>query len=274
MSTDVIDEVRRLAPPVSTTSELGRARQRSKLSDAIATDASAHHPSQSVVPGMVGHAPRTERPSRRRMLVASAVLAIAAVGAAVALPLSLHSTKATPSPAIKGAMSVMKVDSYRLSLPSDYRLTATTTSTCTSPGVGFASPNPAGAIARAYRADVPANASLTEIAANADGGCIAMVLAPLYTPTATNPDPEAGAAEFDLPVKVGQYQGRAVAWYSYANPSGVRTEEQSLYVEIPVAGGEMRDLVVSAIGLSQSQLISVVANGLTVGTNSSPSPAA
>jgi hypothetical protein len=106
-------------------------------------------------------------------------------------------------------------------------------------------------------------------AANADGGCIAMVLAPAYTPTAADPDPEAGTFENTQPVQVGPFQGREGTWTTVAKPSDVATQQASLYVEIPVAGGQDRDLAVSANNLSENALVSLVANGLSVAGSSS-----
>jgi hypothetical protein len=268
MTTNVIEEVRRIAPPVPATSELGRARQRAKLTDAITVEASFPDREETLAPVTGVDSSRKGRVSRGRLHVVSAVVAIAAAAAAVAIPLSLGSTKPPTERVIESAAPVMALDGYRLRLPSDYRLTAANMSNCSPPGVAFVSPTSGPPRTSASPADVPGYASQTEVAANADGGCLSMVLAPPYTPTGTNPDPEAGTFEVEQPVQVGRYEGRAGAWYSVSKPSGARTEEQSLYVQIPIAGGQVQDLVVSANGLSESELISVVANGLMVAASS------
>lgn len=116
----------------------------------------------------------------------------------------------------------------------------------------------------------PPYESQMAVAANAQGGCISMVLAPPYTATAADPDPEAGTLESTQPVQVGRYEARAGTWTSVSKPSGVRTEQWSLYIEIPLADGQTQDLVVSSYGLSQNALVTIVANGLTVGAGSGP----
>jgi hypothetical protein len=107
-------------------------------------------------------------------------------------------------------------------------------------------------------------------AANAEGGCVFMVLAPPYTPTAANPDPESGSFENTPPVQVGSYEGRVGTWTYYPKPSDVATQESALYVEIPVGGGQEQDLAVSSYNLSEGALVSLVANGLSI---AGPSPA-
>ena len=91
-----------------------------------------------------------------------------------------------------------------------------------------------------------------------------MVLAPPYTPTAANPDPEAGTFENSQRVQVGPYEGRVGTWTAVYKPTGANSQEAALYVEIPLAGGQMQDLGVSSFGLTESALISLVANGLSV----------
>jgi len=264
MTTDVIHEVRRIAPPVSKASELSRARQRGKLADAISAESRFPGGVGSSAPVAAVAPSRSGRGSGRRLHMVGAAAAIAAAITAAAVPISLRSATRPTVRVVKRASAVMVLDVYRLRLPSDYRLVGTTTSACTPPGVGFSSPAPGPPRTEASSANVPGYASHAEAAANADGGCISMVLAPPYTPTATNPDPEAGTFEDEPPIQVGRYEGRAGAWYSVSKPSDVRTEQWSLYVQIPIAGVQMQDLVVSANGLSERDLIAVVANGLTV----------
>jgi hypothetical protein len=108
-------------------------------------------------------------------------------------------------------------------------------------------------------------------AANAEGGWISMVLAPPYTPTAANPDPESGTFEDHTPVQVGPYVGHAGTWTTFAKPSGTASEQAGLYVQIPLADGQAQDLVVSANDLSTSQLVALVGSGLTDATGTSGS---
>jgi hypothetical protein len=84
-----------------------------------------------------------------------------------------------------------------------------------------------------------------------------------------SPDPESGSFEDTQPLQVGSYEARAGTWNSVPKPSGAITAiNQALYVEIPLGGGQQQDLVVGASGLSQTALISIVANGLSAGSPS------
>src|ERR1019366_9620198 len=108
-----------------------------------------------------------------------------------------------------------------------------------------------------------------DAAGNAAGGCIFMVLAPPYTPTASQPDPEAYFGDSQH-VQVGPYV--ALIWtgsLTYSKAPGDGPVETMLYVEIPLSGGQQQDLVVGEEGLSQSQLITLVANGLSVSPGTS-----
>src|ERR1039458_460163 len=274
MTENAIEEARLLAPVVGATSEFERARQKRKLAGAIAAE--------SPSPGRMGRFARerdvtsnraVHGPRRRTYLAGAASLVVAA--AAVAIPLALRANGPSTTGVPKSAAAVMELDSMRLRLPSSYRLTAATASNCPLLGVGFAMPASSGsANARTFvasPAETPPYASQIAAAANAEGGCIAMILAPPYTPTSTNPDPEAGSFENSPPVQVGPYQGRVGAWTTVAKPSNVATQQAALYVEIPVAGGQFRDLAVSANNLSESALVSLVANGLSVRGSSSNS---
>ena len=203
----------------------------------------------------------------RRMVPAMAAIAAAVAVAGVAVA-DGHG-HAPPKVAIqpgrpvtKSAGPVMDLASYRLRLPGDYRLTAT--ASCPVSGVGFMSPGPVQAGGQTFQADVPGYASGMVAAANAEGACLTAVLAPAYTPTAANPDPEAGRFENAPEVQVGPYEGRAGTWTAVAKPSGTASQEAALYVEIPLAGGQTQDLAVSSYGLSESALISLVADGLSV----------
>lgn len=216
------------------------------------------------------------RRDRRGAIACTVLTAAAAAVAVVALaPSAQHPNR--PQPAASGtnaAAPVMHLASYRLRLPGGYRLTAETTSNCPPLDVAFSRPAPAGsgpAGARpsvtASRADVPQYASVDATQAHAKGGCIGMVLAPPYTPTAASPDPESAGLAGAHAVRVGRYPGRAGTSTLFAKPSDARSTLEWLYVEIPLADGQHQDLVVSATGLSQGALVALVANGLTAGAN-------
>jgi hypothetical protein len=287
MSKGVIEEVRLLAPLVETTSEIGRARQRRKLTDAIAAESTSVRQEELLESVSAVASVRTGLTRRRRSYLAGAAAAVVAA-AGVAIPLSLGTTTpaaplslGTTTPAAtritKGAAPVMALASYRLRLPKSYRLTAATTTVCPALDVAFVSPDPTPgtwtADGTASAVQTPGYASDMAAAANAEGGCIAMVLAPPYTPTTADPDPESGTFENTQPVQVGPYEGRVGTWTMFAKPSNVATQQAGLYVEIPLAGGQDRDLVVSSNNLSESALVALVATGLSVAGSSSTSDA-
>lgn len=237
--------------------------------DNLTAPASSARPSP--LPGSASHRGQVRRivPA---MVATAAAAAVAVAGVAVADGHGHATPRVAAQPGrqvTKSGGPVMELASYRLRLPINYRLTAAATSECPVLGVGFVSPNPGKGGTTASTAQVPEYASQIATAASADGGCIAMVLAPPYTPTATDPDPEAGTFEITPPVQVGPYEGHVGTWTSYAKPSNVATQQAGLYVEIPVAGGQTQDLAVTANNLSESALVSLVANGLSVGGSSS-----
>jgi hypothetical protein len=275
MTRDAIEDVRLLAPLAEPPSECGRARQRRKLTNAIAAESmSVRQPrplepeSPVVSTGQAGH--------RRIHFAGIAAAAVAAVGVAIPLAIGTHAPAATR--VTKRVAPVLKLASYRLRLPSTYRLTSATAPQCPV-GVTFSVPESApttwtgGRTGSASPVQTPAYASDMNAAANAEGGCVTMALAPPYTPTPTNPDPEAGTLEDTPPIQIGPYEGRVGTWTSYAKPSGVASQQASLYVEIPIGGGQTQDLVVSANSLSESALVSLVADGLSV-AGSSPTSVA
>lgn len=246
MSYDVIERVRRLAPVPEAPDELARARERQKLTGAIVTELAraeagrgSPRPTRRALPG----APR------RRAYFAGVVAAMtAAVG--IAVPLSIAGgTSRTP---------VLKLASYSLRLPAKYHLTAATASACT-PMVLWAPPAQGG------DATTPSYAPTDAAAATAAGGCLVMVLAPPYTPTAAQPDPEA-AVSGKQPAQVGPYHAYIRTGSLYYDPwtKTYGPVETVLYVEVPLPNGQVQDLVVGEQGLSQPQLIALVAKGLSV----------
>lgn len=214
-------------------------------------------------------AARRRAPRRRAYLAGAAAVLVAA--AATAIPLSLGGGAPSTAP-------VMRLASYRLRLPAHYRLTAAITSDC-HPYLLFKPPtNP-------WNGKMPGASSFASqvaSAASAADGCVFMALLPPYTPTASNPDPEQAALSGAEHVQIGQYQAwvGTTADAAHAAADGdviartggltkVLGDETMLYVEIPLTGGQTEDLVVGSSGLSQADLISLVANGLSaVGGNS------
>jgi hypothetical protein len=93
-----------------------------------------------------------------------------------------------------------------------------------------------------------------------------MALAPPYTPTASQPDPEAFTKSGTQTVQVGPYN--ALIYTGSLIENG--PVETVLFVEIPLGNGQRQDLVVGAHGLSDPELITLVANGLSVPWSATP----
>ena len=186
----------------------------------------------------------------------AAGLAAAAAAAGIAVPLAASAPGGAAGPAIRLA-------SYTFRMPAGYHLTAAGSAPCQAFGIYFP---PRGAKAQAQD---PANSQAMRGAASSAGGCIVLALAPPYTPTASVPDPEAPYAVH--PVPVGRYRGlishvSAEVFPELGKPSRLGPgwhRATNLYVPLPAGGGQMRDLVVGAQGLSDSALIKIVAGGLS-----------
>ena len=191
-----------------------------------------------------------------------AVLA-AAAAVAITVPLAIgggsHPAAAEP---------VLRLASYTFQLPAGYKLTAATSAPCHA-FVTAAALLPWDPNFNDRRA--PPGQTAMKAAASASGGCIAAMLAPPYTPTAAVPDPEAPVARAH-PVQVGRYHGVIVHSLNHYPPvlvfsvTGFRAAKHHLFTELfvplPAGGGQMRDLVIGASRLSESELIKIAAPGL------------
>ena len=189
-----------------------------------------------------------------------AVLA-AAAAVAITVPLAIGGGS---RPAAAGP--VLRLASYSFQLPAGYKLTAATSAPC---HVSVAAVLPWDPNANDRRG--PPGQTAMQAAASAAGGCIAAMLAPPYTPTAAVPDPEA-PVDGAHPVQVGRYHGVIVHSLTHYPPAlvfsvtGIRAAKHQLFTELfvplPAGGGEMRDLVIGASQLSESELIKIAATGL------------
>jgi hypothetical protein len=185
----------------------------------------------------------------------TAVLA-AAAAVAITVPLAIGGGS---HPAAAGP--VLRLASHTFQLPAGYKLTAATSAPC---HASVASVMPWDPNANDIRS--PSSQTAMKAAASATGWCIAAVLAPPYTPTAAVPDPEAPVTRAH-PVQVGRYHGvivhSPVLVFSVAS---IRAAKHhlfvQLFVQLPAGGGEMRDLVIGASRLSESELIKIAASGL------------
>ena len=184
--------------------------------------------------------------------------AVLSAAAAVAITVPLAIGRGT-HPAAAGP--VLRLASHTFQLPAGYKLTAATSPPChafvAAPGLLPWDPN-----FNDRRA--PPGLTAMKAAASAAGGCIAAGLAPPYP--ASMPDPEAPVARAH-PVQVGRYRGvivhSPVLVFSVARFRAARHHLfTELFVPLPGGGGEMRDLVIGASQLSESELIKIAATGL------------
>ena len=185
----------------------------------------------------------------------TAVLA-AAAAVAITVPLAIFGGS---HPAAAGP--VLRLASHTFQLPAGYKLTAATAAPCHAfaPAVTLWDPN-------AKDFPVWSGQAAIKAAASASGGCITAALAPPYTwyPGITDPEaPVAGAR----PVQVGRYHGVIVRSPVLVFAFGTITAAKhhlftELFVPLPAGRGEMRDLVIGASRLSESELIKIAATGL------------
>jgi len=196
----------------------------------------------------------------------AAGLAAAAVAAGIAVPLAGIGSQPAAGP-------VIRLASHTFRMPAGYQLTAATSAPCHAFAVVLLPASSLPPHAKGPVAQNPPYGAGMRAAASASGGCILLVLAPRYTPTAAIPDPEAPAAA--RPVQVGRYHGLifhasmfvAEAGFSRrAAEHGIRpgwSRFTELFVPLPAGGGKMRDLVIGAKELSDATLIQIAANGLS-----------
>jgi hypothetical protein len=186
------------------------------------------------------------------------LMAVLAAAAAVAITVPLAIGGGSP-PAAAGP--VLRLASHTFQLPAGYKLTAATSAPC---HVSMPAALPFYLNANDIRA--PSGQPAMKAAASASGGCIAAVLAPPYTPYPGLPDPEAPVARA-YPVHVGRYHGviahSPVLVFSVARfRAAKRHLFTELFVPLPAGSGQMRDLVIGASQLSESELIKIAATGL------------
>lgn len=205
---------------------------------------------------------------RRRLLVAAPGVAVAA-SLGVALGLS-----GVLSPGSGGSRSnaiqlsdhhAIHLANYTFPLPKGYAVTSSLTATCpvllimTRPTPPTMPNNSTGSvvwsppvIAQPFSASSSSSTAHMAAGATADGGCLVMELSVPFTPTQSIPNPYAtGSQEVDVAGDMG--------WITVANYDKGKVQ---LTVALPQANGQMRDLVVGSSGLTKSELVTVVTQGL------------
>ena len=197
---------------------------------------------------------RDYRPRTVNRTLTAVLAAAAAVAITVPLAIGGGSHRAAAGP-------VLRLASHTFQLPAGYTLTAATSAPCHA-FVTAAALLPWDPNFNDRRA--PPGQTAMKAAASASGGCIAAMLAPPYP--SSMPDPEAPVARAH-PVQVGRYHGvivhSPVLVFSVARFRAAKHHLfTELFVPLPAGGGEMRDLVIGASQLSESELIKIAATGL------------
>lgn len=195
---------------------------------------------------------------RRRSRAATGAAALAAVTAVAGLVIALTvgGTAAARRPQLTLA-------SFKLRLPARAHVLAPGSHVCLPAIVMYPSTTlPSGG---------PANPSEPKVvsAATGDGGCVSILLtAPFTAGSADAPTPFNDAdthpvhiAGYDGTIGTATWTGGNMTYNGIAIPDG--TTQSELTLQVPVAGGQMEDLMFAAEGLSQQQLVSIVSSGLS-----------
>lgn len=214
------------------------------------------------------------KPSHAKEKVLAGAVVAAAVMAGVALPLALH---ASARPAKLG--TTLRLASYSLRLPTSYHQ-VDAAPLFSAPNALFGYEPVAGATPPALQTQ-PSEPRIVA-AVDQTGGWVSMALSGSYTPG--EPDApfllekpsQAQQIQIDgYNAVIGSgswvdFRGRPVPGYGRAKLSGQlpvyasRQVQQVVVVSLPVPGGQAQDLAVIAGGLSESQLVSIVSEGLSL----------
>jgi len=173
---------------------------------------------------------RYRRGRRRRF---AGVFGLFVVFAGIGVPVGVAGASGG-TPARSGPVA-LRLDSYTLTLPDRYHLSDANAAPCT------------GARAAAGQQE-------TAVAATSSGACVLMFFTPSFNPRRADPNVPRGARE----VTVGRYR----AWLAPRGYSAAG-DGAALLVEADAAGGQIRDLVIGASGLSRAALLSLVSAGLS-----------
>jgi hypothetical protein len=179
----------------------------------------------------------------RGLVVGGAV----AAAAAIAVPLAIGAGSAA-APAIRLAAS------YTFQTPPGSRLIRAGSTACR------AIPPPPLEVFNTAGSGRPGPSYTVAIktAASSSGGCVSLQLEGAYRPTAASPDSDISLSHLQRygqrprHVQVGRFHG---VIFTGAGPE--------LFVQLPAGHGMMRDLAVAGHGLSRTELIRVVAHGLS-----------
>jgi hypothetical protein len=200
------------------------------------------------------------------LLVVGAVVAVLLT----AVPLRGASPAGTSSPG--GGHGVLQLAGYRFHLPQRYRLVSSVRAHCGAIVTMGIPRSTRGSVQSSSTASPDPTATVVS-AADRTGGCVTMLLTPVFTPTSTTPVPylRSGRAAPSTQVQVGPYtgwlttQGRVTSWLESQGlaPTAIPGPDLQLSVEIPEGGGEYRLLDVGSQGIAEPALLGIVSRGLT-----------
>jgi hypothetical protein len=218
--------------------------------------------------GLADTAIARRRSVRRRAGVGVGGLGVAAAVSAGAV-LALGSGAA---PARLGH-SELHLASYKFALPRDATTIAATPAACALGAGVVVYPDVTASDESQMGVTTPAQPAIAN-AVTSQGGCVSMLLTNAYTPgsdltpvpgfpflnqTPITIDGDSGAVGTQEFIGAGERGGDATVNGS-AMPSG--TENNELTLTIPAANGQDQLLIVTAAGVSQSELQSIVTSGL------------
>jgi hypothetical protein len=207
--------------------------------------------------------------ARRRSTRRRAGIGVGGLGAAAAVSAGVVLAFGSGAAPARLGHSELHLAAYRFALPRDATTDAATPAACAL-GAAVAHPNdpdqttdePGTGVSAA---DQPAIAS----AVTGQGGCVSMLLTDPYTPGSDlSPAPlleEPDASPITVDGDSGtlgtqEFQGSGWDGQGTLIPNGTTNNELTL--TIPAADGQDQMLVVTAAGVSQSELESIVASGL------------
>jgi hypothetical protein len=177
--------------------------------------------------GLAGLVIARHRKGRRRRV--AGVFGLFVVFAGIGVPIGVTGTSGS-APARSGPVA-LRLGSYTLTLPDRYHPSDAAAPACAAAAV----PGP-------RRPDRPQ-------AAAAPGVCVLMFLTPSFSPGQADPNVPRGATEITV--------GPGRAWLVPRAQGGA-----AVVVAGDAAGGQVRDLVIGASGLSRAALVSLVSDGL------------
>jgi hypothetical protein len=215
----------------------------------------------------------------RRRKVGRAVaftLPVALVAAVLGAVLATAGTPSGSAPPSFGSPSrgsdVLRLASYDFHLPKGYHLGSAAHAACQAI-VTIALPRTTRTSAPSGATVSPYSTAMIASATTGTGGCVSMLLTPLFASTAETPLPylRAGRAVTNSRVHLGRYtgwvttQGAVTRWLETQGLVTVdgQLPDLQLSVAIPQGGGEYRLLDVGSQGIREATLVRIVSKGLS-----------